>query len=100
MVQVCPLSSTLIDHTGLSAYYFGMSYRTLEVELENGRVQPLSAETLPEKAHALLTILDLNGCGDTPKGTLADRVADLAGIGRGDFNDLSSNKAHLSDMGR
>ena len=35
-----------------------MSYRTVEVDLENGRVQSRDAEPLPPKAHALLTILD------------------------------------------
>lgn len=35
-----------------------MSYKTLEVELENGVVHPTGAETLPAKASALLTILD------------------------------------------
>jgi hypothetical protein len=41
-----------------------MSYTTVEVELENGRVWPRSPATLPTKAHALLTILEPNG--DTP----------------------------------
>ena len=35
-----------------------MSYRTLEVELEDGRVRPRGAEPLPAKARALLTILE------------------------------------------
>lgn len=35
-----------------------MSYKTLEVDLENGRVHPCGTETLPVKAHALLTLLD------------------------------------------
>jgi hypothetical protein len=35
-----------------------MSYRTLEVELENGRVHPCGAETLPASGRALLTLLD------------------------------------------
>lgn len=35
-----------------------MSYRTVEVELENGRVRPSGSETLPAHAHALLTLLD------------------------------------------
>jgi hypothetical protein len=35
-----------------------MSYKTLEVELENGRVHPRDAETLPASGHALLTLLD------------------------------------------
>jgi hypothetical protein len=34
-----------------------MSYQTVEVELESGRVHPRGTETLPERAHALLTIL-------------------------------------------
>jgi hypothetical protein len=34
-----------------------MSYKTLEVELENGRVHPSGAEKLPANARALLTIL-------------------------------------------
>jgi hypothetical protein len=35
-----------------------MSFKTLEVELENGRVHPRDAETLPANGHALLTLLD------------------------------------------
>ena len=35
-----------------------MSYKTVEVELENGRVAPCGSEQLPAKAHALLTILE------------------------------------------
>jgi hypothetical protein len=35
-----------------------MSYKTLEVELENGRVHPSGGEVLPVKARALLTLLD------------------------------------------
>ncbi|MBM3841409.1 MAG: hypothetical protein FJ398_26360 [Verrucomicrobia bacterium] len=55
-----------------------MSYRTLEVELEDGRVRPRGSETLPNKAHGLLTLLDSSGppaaltCGE-----LADRWARL-----------------------
>jgi hypothetical protein len=50
-----------------------MSFRTLEVELENGRVHPAGAETLPTKARALLTLLDSNipspaqNCGELAK---------------------------------
>jgi hypothetical protein len=36
-----------------------MSYRTLEVEIDHGRVSPKGAEDLPEKASGLLTILHL-----------------------------------------
>ena len=35
-----------------------MSYKTVEVELENGRVRPSGCETLPATAHALLPLLD------------------------------------------
>jgi hypothetical protein len=35
-----------------------MSYRTLEVEIDHGRVSPKGAEALPEKASGLLTILN------------------------------------------
>jgi hypothetical protein len=77
-----------------------MNYKTLEVELENGRVHPSGAETLPTKAHALLIILTAPGKTEAVKGSLADRVADLAGIGRGEHTDLSTNKAHLNDFGR
>jgi hypothetical protein len=47
-----------------------MSYKTLEVEIDNGRVVPCGAETLPAKARALLTLLDssalrmASNCGD------------------------------------
>jgi hypothetical protein len=77
-----------------------MSYKTLEVELENGRVHPSGAETLPANARALLTILTATGEAPAAKGNLADRVADLAGIGRGKHSDLSTNRAHLNDFGR
>jgi hypothetical protein len=77
-----------------------MSYKTVEVELENGRVHPSGTEVLPAKAHALLTILAAPAKTAATNGNLADRVADLAGIGRGKHSDLSSNKAHLNDFGR
>jgi hypothetical protein len=35
-----------------------MSYLTVEVELDHGRVVSKGAESLPEKASGLLTILD------------------------------------------
>jgi hypothetical protein len=35
-----------------------MSFRTLEVEIDHGRVLPKGAEALPEKASGLLTILN------------------------------------------
>ncbi len=78
-----------------------MNYKTVEVELDNGRVQPCGSETLPDKAHALLTILSLpSNEQENPSGSLAELTSDLAGIGRGEYTDLSTNKAHLDDFGQ
>jgi hypothetical protein len=38
-----------------------MSYKTVKVELDGGRVIPQGTEILPAKARALLTILQPNG---------------------------------------
>jgi hypothetical protein len=35
-----------------------MTYRTIEVKIDHGRILPKGAEVLPEKASALLTILN------------------------------------------
>ncbi len=79
-----------------------MSYQTLEVELDRGRVRPYGAETLPEKARALLTILGPTSApsDSVPTASLAELVGDLAGIGQGKHTDLSTNKTHLADFGR
>ena len=81
-----------------------MSYQTLEVELEDGRVIPNGAESLPPKAHALLTILkpvvSEPASGELAGPSLAELGADFLGIGNGTHTDLSTNKAHLDDMGR
>ena len=79
-----------------------MSFQTLEVELKNGRISPCGNERLPAKAHALLTIIEgrPNPAKSVPKGSLADRVKHLAGIGRGEYTDLSTNKAHMADFGK
>lgn len=77
-----------------------MSYQTLEVELENGRVHPCGGEALPSKAHALLTILVTPTPAPAGQGSLADRVAHLKGIGRGEYTDLSSSKRHMDDFGK
>lgn len=79
-----------------------MSYKTVEVELENGRVRPSGAEPLPSHAHALLTILTSSAPADADLGggSLAERVADLAGIGTGRHSDLSTNHDQLDDFGR
>ena len=55
-----------------------MSYKTVEVELENGRVHPRGSDTLPAKARALLTLLDSSTPGSTRTcAELADRWATL-----------------------
>lgn len=79
-----------------------MSYRTLEVELENGQVRPRGTETLPSKARALLTILRSAEAevAETEGPSLAALMADSCGIGSGQHTDLSTNKAHLDDLGR
>jgi hypothetical protein len=45
-----------------------MSYRTLEVEIDHGRVLSKGAEVLPEKASGLLTILDSPSSQQRPIG--------------------------------
>jgi len=79
-----------------------MSYKTVEVELENGRVSPAGKESLPAKARALLTILssDTSEPIEAEGPSLAELTADLAGIGQGKHTDLSYNKAHMNDFGR
>lgn len=80
-----------------------MTYQTLEVELDNGRISPVAAEQLPAKARALLTILTPAASpedgGKVEGTTLADLTRDLAGIGNDSHTDLSSKKSHLDDLG-
>jgi hypothetical protein len=35
-----------------------MSFRTIEVDVVNGRVQPTGADQLPDRARGLLTLID------------------------------------------
>ena len=80
-----------------------MSFQTLEVELENGRISPCGSEPLPAKAHALLTILEgpsEKPAAATPGRTLGQAMRELRVLGRGDFTDLSTNKAHMSNFGK
>jgi hypothetical protein len=79
-----------------------MSYQTVEVELDNGRVRPCGAEALPARAHALLTILEGPPAKPAapPARTLGQAMRGLGVLGRGDFVDLSTNKAHLDDFGK
>ena len=78
-----------------------MSFQTLEVELENGRVSPCGSEHLPAKAHALLTILGPPTAEPPDPGlSIADLARDFMGIGNGTHTDLSINKRHLDDFGK
>jgi hypothetical protein len=79
-----------------------MSFRTVEVELDCGRVRPRNAESLPDKARALLTILSPTSVESlsTDGLSLAELAGDFVGIGDGTHTDLSTNKAHLDDFGR
>ena len=78
-----------------------MSYQTLEVDLENGRVRPRGAETLPAKARALLTIVEeAQATPKEPARSLAEAMRGLKVAGQGKFTDLSTNKAHLDDLGQ
>ena len=44
--------------------------------------------------------VDEPSANPTANGSLADCVANLAGIGRGNCSDLSTSKVHLNDFGR
>lgn len=80
-----------------------MSYRTLEVELEEGRVRPRGSETLPPKGHGLLTLFDSSGppaaltCGE-----LADRWPRLEKLpleeARDFADDVERARAHLPPL--
>ncbi len=78
-----------------------MSYQTVEVDLENGRVRPRGGDALPTKARALLTIVEESL--ETPKEptrTMADALRGLKVMGQGTYTDLSTHKAHLEDLGK
>ena len=85
----------------LNGNVLAMSYKTMEVELENGRVHPTGAETLPDKAHALLTILSPQAVKtEGPATSLGKAMRELGVMGRGDFTDLSTNPRHMDDFGK
>jgi len=60
-----------------------MSYLTVEVEIDHGHVSPKGAETLPEKASGLLTIL----LPSAPTGLRPIGLAQGQFIVPDDFND-------------
>ncbi len=86
---------------GLEGSILAMSYKTVEVELENGRVRAAGAETLPETAHALLTILSPQPVKpEAPTKSLGQAMRELEVMGRGEFTDLSTNPRHMDDFGK
>ncbi|HEY3857111.1 MAG TPA: hypothetical protein VGO67_22225 [Verrucomicrobiae bacterium] len=59
------------------------------------------AETLPDKAHALLTILSPQPVkAKSPGKSLGKAMRDLGVVGRGEFTDLSTNPRHMDDFGK
>lgn len=78
-----------------------MSYQTLEIELDAGRVRTTGGEPLPTKARGLLTILDSGeGQPASSSRTIGHALSELGVAGHGGFVDLSTNKSHLDDLGR
>jgi hypothetical protein len=87
--------------TDLTGNILDMSYKTVEVELENGRVHAAGAETLPNKAHALLIILSPQVVNpDLPAKSMGKAMRELGVMGRGDFTDLSANPRRMDDFGK
>lgn len=77
-----------------------MSYKTLEVELDNGRVHPCGMETLPANAHALLTLLDSSAPSTARTcSELADRWSALNRLPLDEANafadDIDQSRANL-----
>ena len=99
--ELLALAGPSLILTGLKGNVSAMSYKTVEVELENGRVHPAGAETLPDKAHALLTILSPQAVkSEAPAKSLGQAMRALGVMGRGEFTDLSTNPRHLDDFGK
>lgn len=59
-------SGTCVDVGTKFRYLGGMSFLTLEVEIDHGHIVPKNPEVLPEKASGLLTILSPLGLGHGP----------------------------------
>jgi len=78
-----------------------VSYKTVEVELEHGRVHAAGAETLPDKARALLTILSPEAAkSEASAKSLGQAMRELEVMGRGEFTDLSTDSRHMDDFGK
>lgn len=100
-VFVFPNVASALDSERFQGHDTHMNYKTVEVELENGRVQATGAETLPEKAHGLLTILSPQPVkSEALAKSLGEAIRALAVLGQGEFTDLSTNPRHMDDFGK
>ena len=60
---------------------------------------PAGAETLPDRAYALLTILSPQAVKpEAPTKSLGEAMRKLGAVGRGEFIDLSANPRHMDDF--
>ena len=72
-----------------------MSYKTVEVELENGRVQASGRDTLPRRARGLLTLLDTGEAkAALTCGELAGRWATLGKLPAEEANSFADDIEH------
>ena len=58
-----------------------MSFRTLEVQIEHGRVIPQAEDVLPEHGSALLTLLEASESENRPVRSAAELVARWDSLG-------------------
>lgn len=80
-----------------------MSYKTVQVELEDGRVRPSGSETLPAKARALLTLLESDkSSASRTCGELAERWTRLERLPADEAiafaDDLERSRASLPSL--
>jgi hypothetical protein len=80
-----------------------MSYKTVEVELDNGHVRPCGLESLPKNGRALLTLLDSGASLAAPTcGELAGRWEKLDRLPADEANafadDVEQARANLPPL--
>ena len=68
-----------------------MSYKTLEVELVNGRVLPCGTEALPANGRGLLTLLESGIPPVATCGELSDRWSQLEKLPADEANSLADD---------
>ena len=79
-----------------------MSYKTLEVELVNGRVLPCGAEALPANGRGLLTLLNSGIAPITTCGELSGRWSQLEKLPADEASafadDIEQSRANLPPL--